>query len=692
MTKLIHWRKVTPTPGPVDLVFAHYRPSVDLVFARPVDPTPGPVALVFGAYTPPLYPTITATVAASLPPTTLPGLTLAAVGDQVASATVIDATLAATLPAPTLPGITVAALDATRTATVAASLPAPALPALAADAAGVQDLDLITDVGPGLRAPAWPHTPPAALGLVVRQQPMQPARTPMRAHEQSAARLATACATAQQQMTRAGRRSRIPAQHARSLGHGTALPHTDTIKARRPVQLRARHATPAGQGARAAHHERIRTRRALSTHHAHAIPATARARAGHHQARPTATPLAAPHAHMLPLPVGWWQATYPWPEPPPGVQYSSPVQLVFCRAADGTTRLVFGCPPATGGTVVIPIQECYVVINSFSLVRADTGEPVDVQDFSASLDADSWCWGWSASLPAASMPLVRSPAIGDHVELVATLNGTPLHLVVERLARDRRFGEAWLKVSGRGRAAWLADPHAPVATRYNATARTARQLLDDALMVNGVSIGWDLDWRVTDWLVPAGSWSHTGTYMDAATRIAEAAGAYVQAHDTDQTLIILPRYPVAPWHWPTQTPDIDLPEDVCEVEGIEWQDKPAYNAVWIAGGEAGRRDRIRRAGTAADRNAQTIVDPLATDPAMTLQRGTAALGDTGRQAHITLRLPVLPETGIIRPGKLVRYTESGTARIGISRAVQIEQRFPELWQSIRLETHEHEPV
>ena len=692
MIKLIHWRQVTPTPGPVDLVFAYYRPSVDLVFARPVDPTPGPVALVFGPYTPPLYPTITATLAAALPPPTLPGLTLAATGEQIAAATVVTATLAAALPAPTLPGLTLHALDATRTATLAATLPAATLPALAAVAEAVQDLDLITDVGPGLRALILPRTPSAAAGLVVRQQSMQPARTPARARQHQAAPLATACATAQQQMTRAGRRARTKAQSARPLGHAAALPHADTLKARRPVRQRAQHGTPAGQGARIAQQERIRTRHRVRTAHADAAPIAARARAGHHQAQPTATPLQTAHAQMLPLPVGWWQATWPWPEPPPGPQYSSPVRLAFCRLADGTTRLVFGCPPAAGGTVVIPIQECYVVINSFSLVRADSGEPVDVQDFSASLDTDSWCWGWSATMPASLMPLVRSPALGDHVELVATLNGTPLRLVVELVARDRRFGEAWLKVSGRGRAAWLAAPHSPVATRYNTETRTAQQLLSDALTVNNVPIGWALDWRVTDWLVPAGAWSHTGTYIDAATRIAESAGAYVQAHNTDQTLIILPRYPVAPWNWPGETPDIDLPEDVCEVESIEWQDKPDYNAVWISGAAAGRRDRIRRTGTAADRSAPTIVDPLATAPEMTLQRGRAALGDTGRQAHISLRLPVLPETGIIQPGKLVRYTESGTPRIGLTRGVQLDQRFPELWQTIRIETHEHEPV
>lgn len=411
-----------------------------------------------------------------------------------------------------------------------------------------------------------------------------------------------------------------------------------------------------------------------------------------------ATPLAADTAAMLP-----WGVLTRWqhlvvariaPSRPaqrvwvlPWVRYSRPLD-----AGWGVVIEDGAAPTDEHGTILVPILGAYIVLNEVYLTRADTGEPIEVEQFSASIDADSWTWGWSATLHADLMPLVRSPAIGQHVELIATLNGTPLRLVVERMGRDRRFADRRLKVSGRGRAAWLGDPHSPVSTRYNTQQMTAQQILAAALTLNGVPIGWTLDWRITDWQVPAGAWSHTGTYLDAALRIAEAGGAYVQAHNTDQSLIILPRYPAAPWNWPDQTPDIDLPEDVVEVEGIEWHDKPNYNAVWIAGAEGGRRDRIRRTGTAADRYAPSIVDPLATAPEMTRQRGLAILGDTGRQAHISLRLPVLPETGIIQPGHLVRYTESGTPRLGLTRAVSIDHRFPELWQTIRLETHEIEPV
>ncbi|MCK9993727.1 MAG: hypothetical protein Dbin4_02247 [Alphaproteobacteria bacterium] len=683
--------------------------AVDLRFWRSVEATPGPVALRFADA--PTQTDVTGAIAASLPAAQLPALGFTAQGNSYAIVTgalaatlppasltltfeAIEApasvTIAATLPAPQLPGVSlVAAGEQLQSITVTAALPAATLPELSASASGTYDSALPDAIGPRA-APRHASALPVSAGLATGQHAMRPAVTPAHAPHTSAAPLPSRATLRQSQMQPLQRRARLEHQHGAALAAGTRQIHAEHIRTRARLAQHHQHGLPVATGTSAPHAERIRLRRRLRAEHTSGIPVAIGARPREHNGRPTATRASIPHASAIPLPVGLWRPADLPPVEPPN-PYSSPVHLLFWQANDGTTRLRFGKRPPQPG-VVIPIREVYFVINTFTLARADTGQPVEVTDFSASIDADSWTWGWSASMHADLMPLVRSPALGEHVELIASINGTPLRLVVERMGRDRRFASSQLKISGRGRAAWLSDPHSPVATRYNTAQRTAQQLLNDALTINNVSIGWTVDWRITDWLVPAGAWSHQGTYMDAVTRIAEAGGGYVQAHNTDQQLIILPRYPVAPWLWASQTPDIELPEDVCEVEGIEWQDRPAYNAVYVSGGEAGRRDRIRRTGTAADRNAPTIIDPLATAPEMTRQRGLAALGDTGRQAHITLRLPVLAETGIIPPGKLIRYTESGVSRLGLSRAVQVDQQFPNLWQTIRIETHELEPI
>ena len=48
---------------------------------------------------------------------------------------------------------------------------------------------------------------------------------------------------------------------------------------------------------------------------------------------------------------------------------------------------------------------------------------------------------------------------------------------------------------------------------------TAQQLALQALDLTGYTLDWDL----TDWLVPAGAWSHSGTPLAAVQAIVEAA-------------------------------------------------------------------------------------------------------------------------------------------------------------------------
>lgn len=590
----------------------------------------------------------------------------------------------------------IAGSGATVLVSALASLSAPLVTAPEVSAGGALDIALPDAMGPRLVS-RWQQARGCAAPLALAQRPMLAARRSARIAQGKSDPAAAGCAAAHAETLRSRRRS--SARHAQGtpLARGARSASAETVRSRHSMALAEAKAAFCRAGSRAAHAENVRTRRRAGMPHIDAPAAWRRLLAGHNAAKPGATALSLRWQHAeKPAPGRWW----PRYEAPPLFGFVLPctggyvARPLRCPVVLGIGYVVQPpCPVVPPpGTIVIPVREVYLVINTTSIVRASDGLPIETGNFSATLDVDSWCWSWSASLAAELRPLVASPVRGEHVELIATINGTALRLVVEKIGRDRRFAGATLKISGRGRAAWLSDPHSPVQSRYNAEARTAQQLLADALTINDAAIGWGIDWRITDWNVPAGAWSQSGTYIEAAQRIAEAGGGYVQAHNTDQTLIVLPRYPAAPWHWAGLTPDIVLPEDVCEVEGIEWQDKAPYNAVYVVGGEHGRADRVLRAGTAANVMAPTIVDPLATAPEMTRQRGLACIADTGRQAHITLRLPVLPETGIIQPGKLIDYSEGGITRRGLSRAVTVDHAFPSVWQSIRIETHELEPV
>lgn len=344
-------------------------------------------------------------------------------------------------------------------------------------------------------------------------------------------------------------------------------------------------------------------------------------------------------------------------------------------------RLLFSCHRSS--LVVVPIRRVYYVINDVTLQLLD-GTPIPQLGLTLSLDVDSWCWRFSARLPGSAMSLLNPDSGATGVELLASINGQSWRLVAEPMGRDRTLGRSEFRLQGRGRTALLAAPYAAVATFNNlAGPLTSQQLIDQAL-----PSGWTCDYGQVPWLVPAGAWSHRGTPLTAAMAVATAAGGYLQPHANAPVLRVLPRYPAAPWHWSTLSPDIELPGAVTRREGIEWSSKPVYNRVYVAGAAAGGKlVRVTRAGTAGDLAADTVTEALATHVDAGRQRGLAILSDTGAQAVVSLSLQVLPEAGVITPGKLVRYVDAGVVRLGLVRSVSVEAGFPAVWQTIGIETH-----
>ncbi len=174
----------------------------------------------------------------------------------------------------------------------------------------------------------------------------------------------------------------------------------------------------------------------------------------------------------------------------------------------------------------------------------------------------------------------------------------------------------------------------------------------------------------------------------AYSTIVGAAGGYLLPHPSEKILRVRHRYPVVPWDWWTDvTPDFVLPVDTVGRESLRWIDKPAYNRVFVAGQETGVLGQVTRTGTAGDVLAPMVVDALITQAAAARQRGIAVLADTGRQIEVTLRLPVLPETGIIEPGAFISYQDGGVARLGLVRSTRIDAGLPEVWQTLGVQSY-----
>lgn len=393
-----------------------------------------------------------------------------------------------------------------------------------------------------------------------------------------------------------------------------------------------------------------------------------------------------------PAGISWYPPDPPQPEP----CYAPNPHLLFEFLFEpGNAHLLFACgekdePPGPPAQIIVPILRVYLVVNSAVLIRVSDGKPIPASSMSLSLDVDSWTWSFSASSPASVYADVAWQS-GEPVEVQATVNGTAFRFLVENIARDRTFRTDMLRISGRGRSALLDSPYAPTMTFFNTGGLTSQQLMDWVLTDNGVPMGWDVDWNITAWGVPAGGFAHQGSYISALNRIAESAGAYIQPHNTADEIIVLARYPSGPWDWGDVEPEIELPSAVVQNEGTQWVNKPYYNRVFVSGESAGVIGQVTRTGSAGDRLAPGIVDPLITHADAARQRGLAVLSDVGRQAVVSLRLPVLPETGIIRPGNFVRYVDGGLTRIGLTRSVQVQVAMPNVWQTIAVETHD-EPV
>jgi hypothetical protein len=379
-------------------------------------------------------------------------------------------------------------------------------------------------------------------------------------------------------------------------------------------------------------------------------------------------------------------------EPPPSTCYTPNPNLVFSNRWDGLGDLLFICdnytPFPPGQTVVVPVKRVYIVLNSVSLFRASDDEPVPVLSMSMSLDVDSWAWSFNASLPNVALNLVK-PTNSEVTELRAFVNGTEFRVLAESTSRNRAFGQTSISVSGRGFNATLDAPYAATQSFTNTQERTAQQLMADVLTVNNVSLGWAINWELEDWLVPAGVFNHQGTYISALNAIAGAAGGFLLPHPSTKSFTVKHRYAVKPWDWATATPDFSLPANVATQEGIEWVDKARYNRVYVAGQGVGVMGRITRQGTAGDVLAQLVTDPLITEGVAARQRGIAILSDVGMQAHVTLRLPVLAETGVLRPGHMIDYVDGLVTRRGIVRSTQVAvQGSANVWQSVGVETHD----
>lgn len=325
-----------------------------------------------------------------------------------------------------------------------------------------------------------------------------------------------------------------------------------------------------------------------------------------------------------------------------------------------------------------------MTVHSIQAVLLPSFERVQLSGVSIASNDDGFGWTLSANGPEY---LIDQLALVDGLpaRVRVTIDGIDWVFAVDPPERTRKFAERKVSVVGQSVTALLGDPYMPASNWDNAAAPfTAQQLVAQALEFTGV----DIDWGITDWLVPAGAWSFQGTPLAVAQRVAEAVGAVVRSHRTDETLQFAPRYPALPWEWDATPLDVQMPGQLMTSDGLQNRRNPDWEAVYVLGQTHGQKGHVVRAGTAGAVLAPQVIDSLITHPDAARQRGSAVLGAAGRGYTQNMTVPLLTGgsyPGLILPGYLLQVDEPDQSWRGLVRGITITESSPTVRQQLVVE-------
>ncbi|GAB2933690.1 hypothetical protein GCM10027181_36060 [Rheinheimera gaetbuli] len=263
-------------------------------------------------------------------------------------------------------------------------------------------------------------------------------------------------------------------------------------------------------------------------------------------------------------------------------------------------------------------------------------------------------WGATISLQCGSKgdkDLLFAGGIEQEFKLV--INGFEFYGLAESFNYSGEFGSNSYTVIGRSSVAVLASPHAPARSYSNATAKGIAALVSEEL----IGTGWGYDFGMTQFNVPAGVFSYVSkTPIEAIAQIAAAIGGMVYPDGDTKTIHIRPQWPVTPWAIAGATADVAVHDDVILSLSSSPASSPLYNAVFVRGEQQGQSARVKRTGTAGDKVASDVVDPLMVDNQALRQRGTADLANSGRKDALQLTLPIMDSLPPLLPGQVLGIT------------------------------------
>lgn len=341
-------------------------------------------------------------------------------------------------------------------------------------------------------------------------------------------------------------------------------------------------------------------------------------------------------------------------------------------------------------------QPSFLVMNTVNLVKLPERTPLDFANLAIGHDIDSVAWTISADiLNEGSINAIKPDATGPRdVEL--SINGFKWVFMIDKYSVSHQFPAKRWRISGASRTQYLAAPYAPARSQRFTSAISAAQVITQELTGTGFTLNWHAS--TPDWTIDAGVYQYTDkTALDVVAEIAGAVGAVIQPSSSTDTITVRPRYPLSPWAWnaaPLSAMDNIIIESMVLSFSAQWSPKPAYNAAYVSGINAGRSVNVIRSSTAGDKPAPDTYHVLNLDDQQCIERGRNILSDTGAQEIITLDLPLPPSgsPGLVLPGNLIEYRDAAEATqwrgLVLSSSIRASGRgATSVVQSVQIERH-----
>ena len=273
---------------------------------------------------------------------------------------------------------------------------------------------------------------------------------------------------------------------------------------------------------------------------------------------------------------------------------------------------------------------------------------------------------------------------GTAVQIIITVNSYSFNVLVEKVTRNRTFAKNSISLSGRSLTALLTQPYVQPASATQSNLMNVQQLVALELPFDwGIGL-----WSAANWNIPAGAFSYTAkTPIQVIAGIAADIGAVVVPSRHSKKIDLIPRYPVLPWNYESETPDLIVPDAV--IESLTYRNVvPAQgNAVYVHGSDIGGvLARCRLTGTAGDKLLQTITNSLMTDVIGCRALGERFLAAQWEQPAIQSLMIPLNSTDIplAKIGDLVRIDIDAVNVFGVVNSVGISADLGKVSQTITI--------